>query len=161
MNKIKVGLVGLGNCASSLIQGVHYYQDKGPADAVDLMHWDIGGYCPFDIEVVAAFDIDVRKVGKDVSEAIFAPPNCTTVFCEDIPLSAVTVRMGRILDGVSVHMARYDEARTFVDNKGQVQPAIVFRVLERSTDASERAPVRRAGPRGGRAGQRPVRRRSA
>lgn len=114
MNKIKVGLLGVGNCASSLTQGVCHYRDKAPEDAIGLMHWDIGGYRPFDIDVVAAFDIDARKVGKDVSEAIFAPPNCTTVFCEHIPPSGVTVRMGRILDGFSVHMARYDAARTFV-----------------------------------------------
>ncbi|GAH86776.1 unnamed protein product, partial [marine sediment metagenome] len=62
------------------------------------MHWNIGGYEPFDIEVVAAFDIDKRKVGKDVSEAIFAFPNCTTVFCKDIPEIEVRVQMGRILD---------------------------------------------------------------
>ncbi|GAG95197.1 unnamed protein product [marine sediment metagenome] len=71
MNKIKIAVVGIGNCTSSLIQGVYYYKDKDPKDAIGLMHWDIGGYEPCDIEVVAAFDVDKRKIGKDVSEAIF------------------------------------------------------------------------------------------
>ena len=114
MSKIKIAIVGIGNCASSLIQGIHYYQDKDPQEAIGLMHWEIGGYRPGDIEVVAAFDIDQRKVGIDVHEAIFSPPNCTTVFHSGIPTSGVAVRMGRILDGVSDHMKNYDEKRTFV-----------------------------------------------
>ena len=72
------------------------------------------GYQPGDIEVVAAFDIDERKVDVDVHEANFSAPNCTTVFCSDIPESGVTVRMGRILDGFSDHMKNYDEKRTFI-----------------------------------------------
>ena len=114
MEKIRIAIVGVGNCASSLVQGLHYYEDKDPEDAVGLMHWEIGGYRPSDIEVVAAFDIDRRKVGKDVSEAIFAQPNCTTVFCRDIAQSRVTVRMGKILDGFSDHMKEYDDKHTFV-----------------------------------------------
>jgi len=114
MSKIKIAIVGIGNCASSLIQGTHYYRGKNPKDAIGLMHWDIGGYQPGDIDVVAAFDIDKRKVGADVHEAIFSAPNCTTVFCADIPASGVTVRMGKILDGFSDHMKNYDEKRTFV-----------------------------------------------
>ena len=114
MSIIKIAIVGIGNCASSLIQGIHYYREKDPQDAIGLMHWEIGGYRPGDIEVVAAFDIDQRKVGVDVHEAIFSPPNCTTVFQSCIPTSGVAVRMGRILDGVSDHMKNYDEKRTFV-----------------------------------------------
>ncbi|MCZ6912092.1 MAG: inositol-3-phosphate synthase, partial [Proteobacteria bacterium] len=114
MSKIKIAIVGIGNCASSLIQGIHYYREKDPQDAIGLMHWEIGGYRPGDIKVVAAFDIDQRKVGVDVHEAIFSPPNCTTVFQSCIPTSGVAVRMGRILDGVSDHMKNYDEKRTFV-----------------------------------------------
>ncbi len=72
MGKIRIALIGLGNCASSLVQGIYYYQDKNPEDAIGLMHWDIGGYKPRDIEVVAAIDVDRRKVGKDVSEAEIA-----------------------------------------------------------------------------------------
>ena len=68
MDKIKVAIVGVGNCASALIQGVHYYGGKKAASASGLMHWKLGGYAPGDIRVVAAFDIDRRQVGRDVSE---------------------------------------------------------------------------------------------
>ena len=114
MDKIKIAIAGVGNCASSLVQGLHYYKDKNPKDAIGLMHWEIGGYTPGDIEVVAAFDIDRRKVGKDLNEAIFAAPNCTTVFCHDIPSSGVIVEMGRVLDGFANHMREYENQYTFV-----------------------------------------------
>lgn len=118
MTKIKIAIAGIGNCASSLIQGIEYYkfEDKEP---IGLMHREIGGYKPGDIEVVAAFDIDARKVGKDVSEAIFAPPNCTAVFCPDIPSTGVKVKMGRVLDGVSDHMKNYEDSCTFIVSKEQ------------------------------------------
>ena len=80
MEKIKIALIGVGNCSSSLIQGIYYYRDKDPQDMIGLMHHEIGGYKPEDIQVVAAFDIDERKVGVDVHQAIFSKPNCTTVF---------------------------------------------------------------------------------
>lgn len=114
MEKIKIAVVGIGNCASSLIQGIYYYNDKDSNNSVGLMHWDIGGFKPGDIEVVAAFDIDQRKVGKDVTEAIFSKPNCTTVFCPEIEDSGVKVSMGKVLDGVAPHMNNYDEDYTFV-----------------------------------------------
>ncbi len=114
METIKIAVAGLGNCACSLIQGLHYYKDKSPEDAIGLMHWDIGGFTPAGIQVVAAFDIDERKVGKDVSEAIFAPPNCTKVFCPNLPKTGVTVTMGKTLDGISEHMRDYDPRQTFV-----------------------------------------------
>jgi len=114
VNKIKIAIVGIGNCASSLLQGIHYYRDKVPEEAIGLMHWDIGGYKPFDIEVVAAFDVDKRKIGQDVNEAIFSKPNCTTVFCADMPQSGVKVQMGKILDGFSEHMKDYADQYTFV-----------------------------------------------
>lgn len=114
MQSIKIAIVGIGNCASSLIQGIHYYRDKKPEDAIGLMHWKIGGYTPSDIEVVAAFDIDKRKVGKDVHQAIFEEPNCTTVFCSDLPDSGVKVSMGAVLDGFSSHMKDYAAKHTFV-----------------------------------------------
>jgi len=113
-NKIKVAIVGVGNCASSLLQGIEYYKGKQPADATGLMHWDLGGYLPHDIAVVAAFDIDKRKVGKDVAEAIFEKPNCTTIFCENVSRTGTTVSMGRILDGFSEHMEFEPEHRTFI-----------------------------------------------
>ncbi|MBW1668688.1 MAG: inositol-3-phosphate synthase [Deltaproteobacteria bacterium] len=89
MSKIKIAIAGVGNCASSLVQGIHYYREKNPREEIGLMHHEIGGYKPGDIEVVAAFDIDKRKVGKDLSEAIFAPPNCTTVFYPDMKPTGV------------------------------------------------------------------------
>lgn len=114
MAKIKIAIVGVGNCASSLIQGIYYYQDKSEKDAIGLMNWDIGGYKPYDIEVAAAFDVDKRKVGKDVNQAIFEKPNCTAIFCPNVPKSNVKVSMGRVLDGVSDHMKEYEEDHTFV-----------------------------------------------
>ncbi len=114
MGKVRLAIVGVGNCASSLVQGLAFYREQQPEDAIGLMHWEIGGYRPHDVEVAAAFDIDVRKVGKDVSEAIFEPPNCTTVFCERVPKSGVRVRMGCILDGVSEHMENHPEERRFL-----------------------------------------------
>ncbi len=114
MSEINISIVGVGNCASSLIQGIYYYQIDNPDEAVGLMHWRIGNYRPGDIRVVSAFDIDQRKVGRDVNEAIFSPPNNTTVFCPDLPRSGVVVRMGKVLDGFSEHMSDYSEAHTFV-----------------------------------------------
>ena len=109
MNKIKIAIAGVGNCASSLIQGIHYYRDKTPEDIIGLMHWDIGGYAPGDIEIVAALDIDKRKVGIDVSDAIFSKPNCTIIFYPDVPNYGVKVRMWKISDGFSEHMKNYDD----------------------------------------------------
>jgi myo-inositol-1-phosphate synthase len=114
MNPIKIAIVGVGNCACALIQGIRYYKDRQPDNVNGLMHWDIGGYRPGDIEVVAAIDIDRRKVGQDVSNAIFAPPNCTMKFYPDMPLTGVTVQMGRILDGLSEHMKDYEDRYTFI-----------------------------------------------
>jgi len=114
MRKIKIAIAGLGNCASSLVQGIYYYRDKSPQDAIGLMHWEIGGYTPADIEVVAAFDIDKRKVGQDVNSAIFSDPNCTKMFCDHLPASGVIVQMGRILDGIADHMKEYEDRYTFL-----------------------------------------------
>jgi len=114
MNNIKIAIVGVGNCASSLVQGLYYYRDSKEHEAIGLMHWDLGGYAPGDIEVVAAFDVDKRKVGVDVNRAIFAKPNCTTVFCGDLPDCGVEVSMGRVLDGVAGHMQDYKDDRTFI-----------------------------------------------
>ena len=114
MNKIKIAIIGVGNCASSLVQGIHYYRGKTEDDAVGLMHWEIGGYRPGDIEVVVAFDIDKRKVAQDLGQAIFAAPNNTTIFCADIPKTGITVQMGRIMDGFSDHMRDYEERHTFL-----------------------------------------------
>ncbi len=112
--KIKVAVAGVGNCTSSLIQGIEYYRQSEEAAPLGLMHWEMGGYLPGDIEIVAAFDIDERKVGRPLHEAIFAHPNCTKVIQADIPPSQVTVQMGPVLDGFPEHMKDYPEHRTFV-----------------------------------------------
>jgi myo-inositol-1-phosphate synthase len=103
MKKIRVALVGVGNCASSLVQGVFHYAGSG-ADRQGLIHDFVGGYGPADVEFVLAFDTDARKVGRDLADAIFAAPNCTAAFQPQIPQTGVTVRMGRVLDGMADHM---------------------------------------------------------
>jgi myo-inositol-1-phosphate synthase len=110
---IRVAIVGVGNCASSLVQGLEHYRD-GANDTAGLMHLDLGGYRPSDIKVVAAWDVDVRKVGHDVAEAIFAKPNCTAIFYPDVRPTGAIVRMGKILDGFAEHMADYPDDRTFI-----------------------------------------------
>jgi myo-inositol-1-phosphate synthase len=112
--KLRIAIVGVGNCASSLVQGITHYRGKTAEDAVGLMHWEIGGIRPGDLEVAAAFDVDLRKVGKDVAEAIFERPNCTTVFCERVPKTGVRVRMGRVLDGIADHFDGFPEDRRFL-----------------------------------------------
>jgi len=113
MKSINIAIVGIGNCASSLVQGLAHYRE-GSNDHIGLMHWEMGGYKPSDIRVVAAWDVDARKVGVDVAEAIFAKPNCTAIFCADVPASGVEVMMGNVLDGVAEHMQDYIDDRTFV-----------------------------------------------
>src|SRR6266480_3025424 len=115
MRKIRIAIVGVGNCASSLVQGINFYDGPSVNDtSIGLMHRQVGGYRPSDIEVVAAFDIDRRKVGLDVSKAIFSPPNCTKVFCEKIKLTGTIVNMGCVFDGFAPHMADQDPLRTFL-----------------------------------------------
>jgi myo-inositol-1-phosphate synthase len=130
--EIKIAIVGIGNCASSLIQGLFYYKNvKDEKELVPgLMHNVLGGYKISDIKVVAAFDVDKRKVGKDVSEAIFAPPNCTKIFCKDVPKMGVKVKMGPVLDGVASHMKDYPEDKTFVVAKEK--PVNVVEELKKS-----------------------------
>lgn len=127
MEKIRIAVVGVGNCTSSLIQGIELYKSKSSEDSIGLMHWDIGGYKPFDIDIVAAFDIDKRKVGLDISEAVFRYPNCTKIFHRDIPPKGVKVQMGRVLDSLAPHMSNYDDKLTFVpaDAEQPVKAAVV------------------------------------
>ena len=100
MTKVRLAIVGVGNCASSLVQGLEYYKDADPADAVPgLMHVDLGGYHVSDVEVVAAFDVDGKKVGTDVAEAIASEPNNTIRFA-DVPPIGVTVQRGPTFDGL-------------------------------------------------------------
>ena len=113
--KIRVGIVGVGNCAASLLQGIEYYsQPDRQKDPVGLLHHNLGGYLPGDIEIAAAFDIDRRKVGKPIHEAIYAQPNCTYPISASVEERDVTVKMGSILDGVSDHMKGYPDHRTFL-----------------------------------------------
>jgi len=114
--EIRIAIAGLGNCASSLVQGIEYYKKVKDDDELvpGLMHNVIGKYLISDIKIVAAFDIDKRKIGKDVSEAIFEKPNCTAIFCGDLPKSGVKVKMGHVLDGVASHMKDYPDDQTFL-----------------------------------------------
>ncbi|MBO0689557.1 MAG: inositol-3-phosphate synthase [Candidatus Dormibacteraeota bacterium] len=103
--KVKVAIVGVGNCASALIQGVQYYEDADPGDFVPgLMHVDLGGYHVRDVEFVAAFDVDREKVGKDLSEAIWAGPNNTVKFAE-VPNLGVPVHRGMTHDGIGQYLS--------------------------------------------------------
>ncbi len=113
MKTVRLAVAGVGNCASSLLQGIEYYRTHTSADTAGLMHADIDGYRLEDIGVVAAFDVDRRKVGKPLEEAIFAHPQCTTVFQRDLPSYGVTVKMGPVLDGVAAHMNDYPESQSF------------------------------------------------
>ncbi len=129
MRDIRVAVVGIGNCASSLIQGIHYYSGKRKEN-IGLMHYDICGYKPGDIKIVAAFDIDKRKVGKPLEEAVFSFPNCTKTIYSELPSSNVTVSMGHTLDGVSPHMKQYPAERTFVVSREK--PSDVVKILKAS-----------------------------
>ncbi|MEM2135177.1 MAG: inositol-3-phosphate synthase [Candidatus Jordarchaeaceae archaeon] len=116
MGKIRVAIAGLGNCASSIIQGVYYYYNATKEETVPgLMHVNFGGYYPRDIEFVAAFEVNKLKIGKDISEAIFAKPNCVRKFAE-VPDLGVKVLPGPIMDGVAPHMVKsffcYDPKET-------------------------------------------------
>jgi myo-inositol-1-phosphate synthase len=102
---VRVAIVGVGNCASALVQGVHKYRDAAPDEFVPgLMHVDLGGYHVRDIQFVAAFDVDARKVGYDLSQAIFADPNNTVRFAE-VPPVGVTVSRGQTLDGIGQYLS--------------------------------------------------------
>ncbi|VVB96300.1 Myo-inositol-1-phosphate synthase [uncultured archaeon] len=119
MADIRIAIAGVGNCASSLIQGLEYYKDIKNSDELvpGLMHNSLGGYLISDIKPVAAFDIDRRKIGTDISRAIFSEPNCTKKF-SDMPELGVEVMKGQVLDGVASHMKDYflvDEKQKPVD----------------------------------------------
>ncbi|HEV7158683.1 MAG TPA: NTP transferase domain-containing protein [Methylosinus sp.] len=131
MAKIRVAIVGVGNCASSLVQGVAYYRAANDNSA-GLMHWSLGGFEPSDVEFVLAYDIDERKVGQDLSRAIFAKPNCTAVFAE-VPDSGLNVRMGKVLDGMADHMETMPAERSFVKAKAaEPDKAAVIEALRAS-----------------------------
>jgi myo-inositol-1-phosphate synthase len=128
---IRIAIAGVGNCASSLLQGIAHYRELREAGdagaALGLMHDDLGGHLPGDIHPVAAFDVDRRKVGRPLEEAILAEPNCTKAICPGIGPTGVTVRMGPVLDGWSDHMAAHPEPRRLV--LSDAEPADVAAVL--------------------------------
>ncbi|MHA2118300.1 MAG: inositol-3-phosphate synthase [Candidatus Thorarchaeota archaeon] len=114
MGDVRIAIAGLGNCASALIQGVHFYKDAKAEDEVPgLMHVDFGGYFPKDLKFVAAFEANRRKIGKDIADAIWEEPNCCVPFYPDVPKTGVKVSPGPISDGVAPHMRgsffAYDE----------------------------------------------------
>ena len=130
MGKIRLAIAGVGNCASALLQGITYYQRRESVGSAGLLHPEIGGYCLADIQPVAAFDVDRRKVGRPLEEAVFAPPNCTTIFQRELPAYGVTVRMSPVLDGVADHMKSYPDDRAF--RVAEEKPCEVARVLRDS-----------------------------
>jgi myo-inositol-1-phosphate synthase len=122
MGSVRVAIVGVGNCASSLVQGVEYYKDADPAGRVPgLMHVQFGPYHIRDIEFVAAFDVDAKKVGRDIAEAIVASENNTIKIC-DVPPSGITVQRGPTMDGLGEY---YTEIITESDE----QPVDVAQAL--------------------------------
>ena len=132
MKKIRLALIGVGNCASSLIQGIEFYRrlnsNGSKTNALGLMNYEIGGYRPQDIEVVCAFDIDKRKVGLPVKKAIFQSPNCTQLITNHLSAPNATVQMGEIFDGVADHMKDYSAERTFIPAK--LRPVNVAKILK-------------------------------
>lgn len=109
MPKVRVAIIGVGNCSSSLVQGVQYYKDAKEGDDIPgIMHIDLGGYHISDIEFTAAFDIDKNKVGKDLSEAIFTKPNNTYKFC-DVPNLGIPVHRGMTHDGLGHYLSQIIE----------------------------------------------------
>ena len=130
MGKIRVAIAGVGNCASSLLQGLAFYRPEDTADHAGLMHPQIGGFGPADLELTAAFDIDRRKVGKPLEEAVFSHPNCAQVFQRELPPTEVEVQMGPILDGLAAHMADYADDQAF--RPSERPPVDVARTLAES-----------------------------
>jgi myo-inositol-1-phosphate synthase len=128
MSTIRLAIAGMGNCASSLVQGIEFYKDADPSDQVPgLMHVELGGYHVRDIELVAAFDVDATKVGLDASKALFADINNTIKFC-DVPFLGVTVQRGPTLDG-------FGEFYREVAQESPAEPVDVAAVLrERNVD---------------------------
>lgn len=116
--KIKIAVAGVGNCFSSLYQGFAYYRQHSNEEVPGLMFRDIGGYQPTDIDVVAAFDVDERKVGKPIGKAIFAEPNCARIFMPNVPMGC-RVQMGPVYDGVSDYMREQPPEVGFLVSKAE------------------------------------------
>lgn len=130
--KINIAIVGVGNCASALVQGVNYYKEHNGQDIPGIMFPDIGGYTVQDLNFVAAWDVDSRKVDLPLSEAIFAAPNCCRVFQNNITDDCI-VNMGSTLDGISHHMLNYHKKIHFeVANNTEATLDDVVKVLTNS-----------------------------
>ena len=127
MSRIKIAIAGVGNCASSLVQGLEYYRQRGDQVVSGLMRQEIGGWQATDIDIVAAFDVDARKVGRPVEEAVFAKPNCTKMFQADLPATGVTVQMAPVLDGIADHMDDYSDDEAF--RLADAEPVDIAEVL--------------------------------
>ncbi len=133
MDKIKIAIVGVGNCASSLIHAIHFYRNERTEDPIRLLHWEIGGYKPGDIEVVTAFDIDELKVGKDLNKAIFSSPNRINAFHTYIPDAGIAVQMGIIMGGDSNILNDNSGKKTFfLDDYMEATREKVVRILKES-----------------------------
>ncbi len=129
MGEIRVAIAGLGNCASALVQGVHYYRDaKTDEEVPGLMHVDFGGYFPKDLKFVAAFEVNKHKIGKDIAEAMWAEPNKCWRFAPDVPMTGVKVLPGPISDGVAPHM----RDSFFVYDESEIEPVDVAEELRRA-----------------------------
>lgn len=113
MKEIRLAIAGVGNCASALLQGLEYYRLNDAGEGVGVLNPEIGGFRIEDLYPVAAFDMDVRKVGHALEDAAFAPPDCTSIFQQKLPAWGVEVQMGPCLDGVAAHMAEAPEDRSF------------------------------------------------
>ncbi|MHA1741183.1 MAG: inositol-3-phosphate synthase [Candidatus Thorarchaeota archaeon] len=128
MGEIRVAIAGLGNCASALVQGVHYYRDaKTDEEVPGLMHVDFGGYFPKDLKFVAAFEVNKRKIGLDIADAIWIEPNCCWRFAPDVPKTGAKVLPGPIADGVAPHM----RDSFFTYDPQEIEPVDVAEELKR------------------------------
>jgi len=128
--KIKIAVIGVGNCCCTLVQGLNYY--RASENKTGIFRSLVGGFGIDSIEVVAAFDVDRRKVGKPLHEAIFAKPNCTKVFCEDIAETNCIVSMSPVMDGVAAHLAdcSEDSAIRVSDARQPERPEIIDQLVE-------------------------------
>ncbi|MBN2229353.1 MAG: inositol-3-phosphate synthase, partial [Candidatus Thorarchaeota archaeon] len=129
MGDVRIAIAGLGNCASALIQGTHYYRNSKSEDEVPgLMHVDFGGYFPKDLKFVTAFEVNKKKIGLDIADAIWVEPNCCAKFAPDVPKTGVKVLPGPISDGVAPHMRE----SFFTYDDSEIEPVDVVEELKKS-----------------------------
>ena len=129
MGDVRIAIAGLGNCASALIQGTHYYRNaKADEEVPGLMHVDFGGYFPKDLKFVAAFEANEKKIGLDIAEAMWVEPNCCVAFAPDVPKTSVKVLPGPISDGVAPHMRE----SFFAYDEKEIEPVDIMEELKKS-----------------------------